>query len=879
MHCPRQAPPQPSIYSLRAGLSCYNNHQLDVMAELGLAASVIAVLQITSATIMTCFNYGNSVKNASKDKKKLRDRLMGLQGVLAEVEELVELVDQDTSLRLPTDDETNASRLPTLSKLLKDPDGLPRCQAEIETLHKKLEANRRMQALIWPFKEGETRKSFEYLGQFQQVLSAALNADQTRLTWGIHTGVETVRTGVEELQKEVAVARLRDQRHKIHDWIWSPENHSKHTNVCKERQAATGTWFLEGEDFREWTTMANSFLWLHGIPGAGKTVLCSTIIEDVSRRCQSDPSVAFVYFYFDFRSSDTRPNDALRSSIKQLSLRRAAIPVALAKLFEANKEGQRAPTPEQLMATLKAIIGTFQNVYIIFDALDECPQRDELLTMLREIHGWGLDTIHMLASSRRERDIEETLDTLVSHQIPMDACLVDDDIRTHVCKTLDHDIKFRRCSPEEKQLIESTLINGAHGMFRWAVCQLDALRNCFSPTELRKALKSLPRTLNETYDRILSAIHEERRRDALRMLQWLAFAVRPISLEEAVEVLATDPDAEDGPLFDPGRRPWDSRNIVTICSSLVTIVVTEVKVHRDGDGMNQDREASSLRLAHFSVREYLTSEHLQKNPKLSYYHFNRRVADRYIAKTCLAYLLQFSEHNCVSSTTRRTYPLSDYAARQWMDHAQSDADGESDSLHRLVMALFQPRDAMYKNWLQLYNLDPNPDPDLPDLPDLLVSDTDSDPDPDPLLVTPDNPKKIFPSPLYYSSFAGLERTCQDLLRSGLDVNAQEDKEYGTALQVAAYKGHEGVVRLLLDNGADAGVTPSRVAPSWRHYRIWIWLEPRASDGRKGVHFGTALQAATCAGHERIVRLLLDKGADINARGGVIFTLRCTWRHI
>jgi hypothetical protein len=194
-------------------------------------------------------------------------------------------------------------------------------------------------------------------------------------------------------------------------------------------------------------------------------LLSSTIIDDISRDCQSNPSVALVHFYFDFRSSDTCPDDVLRSAIKQLSLQHTAVPVALAKLFEANLEGQLSPTPEQLMETLRAIIGNFRNVYLVFDALDECPKRDELLIMLQDIHGWGLDTIHMLASSRRERDIQDTLDTLVSHEVPMDERLVDDDIRIHVCKTLDRDIKFKRCSPEEKQLIESTLIKGARGMY------------------------------------------------------------------------------------------------------------------------------------------------------------------------------------------------------------------------------------------------------------------------------------------------------------------------------------------------------------------------------------------------------------------------------
>jgi hypothetical protein len=97
--------------------------------------------------------------------------------------------------------------------------------------------------------------------------------------------------------------------------------------------------------------------------------------------------------------------------------------------------------------------------------------------------------------------------------------------------------------------------------FRWVVCQLDALRKCRTPAALEKAIRRLPKTLNETYDRILGAIDEDDRRDALSLLQWLAFSVRTLSTDEAVEVLATDPDSREGLLFDEPRRLRDSRDI------------------------------------------------------------------------------------------------------------------------------------------------------------------------------------------------------------------------------------------------------------------------------------------------------------------------------
>jgi len=197
---------------------------------------------------------------------------------------------------------------------------------------------------------------------------------------------------------------------------------------------------------------------------------------------------------------------------------------------------------------------------------------------------------------------------------------------------------------------------------------------------VKKALKSLPKTLYETYDRILLNINEEDRRDALRVLQWLSFSVRPISVEEGVEVLATDPDAGDGVLFDPDRRPFDPRQIAAICPSLVTIIVTDVGRGNVEAAEDEDTsidsywehitELTELRLAHFSVREYLISDYLRlRDDKLSFYYFNKRIAETTIARTCLAYLLQFNQPGCIYSSTRESSPLSDYAAVHWMEHA------------------------------------------------------------------------------------------------------------------------------------------------------------------------------------------------------------------
>ena len=113
---------------------------------------------------------------------------------------------------------------------------------------------------------------------------------------------------------------------------------------------------------------------------------------------------------------------------------------------------------------MKSIIESFENVYIVFDALDECQDRREFLTLLKKIYGWEIGTIHLLATSRHEQDIAKVLTTLVSYNVPMDENFVNGDIRFHVSKTLSDDPDFGMYSAKERNMVETSLTEGAHGM-------------------------------------------------------------------------------------------------------------------------------------------------------------------------------------------------------------------------------------------------------------------------------------------------------------------------------------------------------------------------------------------------------------------------------
>ena len=323
---------------------------------------------------------------------------------------------------------------------------------------------------------------------------------------------------------------------------------------------------------------------------------------------------------------------------------------------------------------------------------------------------------------------------------------------------------------------------------------------------LRKKLASLPIDLDETYDRILDSIDEDYQQDALKVLQWLTYSIRPLRLEEVAEVIAID--VTESPRFNPDKRYLEPRDIWTICSSLISL--QEEALRNSGAGR------VIVQLAHFTVKEYLISPRIQKG-RLKPYSIQEVDANASIAESSLAYLLQFDKPDSLTTQTVLEFPLADYAAKYWTEHAQV-AEKDSTLAPLLSMELLSTKGHALLNWIRLYNLDG-------------------------LLKGSDMTRGLHDicPPLYYASSAGLIRSVKSILDRGADINAQGG-EYGNALQAASYGGHIQVVQMLLNQGADINA--------------------------QGGYYGNALQAASYGGHIQVVQMLLNQGADINAQGGV-----------
>jgi hypothetical protein len=212
----------------------------------------------------------------------------------------------------------------------------------------------------------------------------------------------------------------------------------------------------------DWKKGSIRSLWLHGIPGAGKTILASFIIEDVKAFCKvsAPESTGWAYYYCYFGHKQDETPHLLRWVINQLCRQMNAIPDEVRQLFH---DGGSSPVRE-LKAALGALLRSYHRVYLVIDALDESLERERILNLLVSVlDDHVFQKLQLLMMSRKEVHIERAL-LGVSVDISLSNLHVDEDIRVYVQNTLRDNHKFSRWPVELRREIEIALVKRAKGM-------------------------------------------------------------------------------------------------------------------------------------------------------------------------------------------------------------------------------------------------------------------------------------------------------------------------------------------------------------------------------------------------------------------------------
>ena len=356
----------------------------------------------------------------------------------------------------------------------------------------------------------------------------------------------------------------------------------------------------------------------------------------MSRYTASLSEHAFAFYYFDFRNEvKTKTLNCLRSVILQLAEQTAdtASLEALQRTYATS-----APPSQEFLKVLRNILSNHDRVYIIVDAVDECTDQEDFFDFLDSVREWKLECLSVLATSRDEPDIRERLDPSVEQEILLQNSAMDSDIRSFIVETLQKDKKLQVWSGLFSE-IEQALANGAQGMFRWVECQMQTLRRCSSRAEVRKALKDLPETLDQTYERVLRNIRPNHRDHALRLLQWLCIAYEPVDVDHVMASFGAI--IGQNPHFDPDAQFVSLEKVLALCPGLIVKITMKDRTERwsEEEGAMEEYKVC-IQIAHYSVKEYLVSDRVPAAPD-PLHMFRVRVPIAYLtmAKICLVYTI------------------------------------------------------------------------------------------------------------------------------------------------------------------------------------------------------------------------------------------------
>lgn len=446
------------------------------MDGLSVAASVAGVVQLADTVFTRTYRYAKTVKHATKEinelatgVRNLSSLLHGLNLVLHELEE--------------QDDESNLSNLAEFRL-----HHVSSCLTTLTNIQKKLDKHqtetgehhtvkRALRNLKWPFSVADTKELLAEVEKHKAAITVALSGD-------------TLTTVLKALSRqEDLAADLKDMKHKQKE-RWAMEDHirmdnerqdilaffgkidpsSNHKMSLQLRHPLTGLWLTEGLPFQTWLHSQNSKLWLSGIPGAGKTIIAASVIEEAMKESSQDRAVA--YFYCDYKDMEKQnPVNILGSLASQLARQNENAFSKLEELYRVCHPKDKPPVrpePQMLAVEIREMASCFDDVSIIVDGLDECGiHTSKVVESLVGLASDKSSRTRALFLSRDESEIHELVYEEYNH---MEIAAHSEDLRLYVAAEMEsrqHKLgreRLRIRSTALKEDVMKVLVEKADGM-------------------------------------------------------------------------------------------------------------------------------------------------------------------------------------------------------------------------------------------------------------------------------------------------------------------------------------------------------------------------------------------------------------------------------
>ncbi|PVH90366.1 hypothetical protein DM02DRAFT_500703, partial [Periconia macrospinosa] len=544
-----------------------------------------------------------------------------------------------------------------------------------------------------------------------------------------------------------------EQEHKarsdILDWLTPVDYGPQQSDYIRKRQTGTGQWLLDSEKFQTWLKTNKQTLFCPGIPGAGKTILTSIVIDYLGTKFQKGSNTGIAYLYCNFRRQhEQKPEDLLGSLLKQFIQEQSSIPESVKVLYDRHKDKRTRPSLDEISRALHSITAVFSRVFIIVDALDECQATDGYrIRFLSDLFSLQAKSgANIFTTSRFIPEITEKF----KGSIALEIVASDEDVRRYLGGHMSRLPGFVGRNEELKEEIKTEIVKAVDGMFLLAQLHLDSLVGKRSPKAVRAALKGLPtgfKAYDHAYEEAMKRIEGQvanAEELAKQVLSWITCAKRLLNIAELRHALAVEIGEPD---LDEENLP-EVEDMVSVCAGLVTV----------------DEESHIIRLVHYTTQEYFERTQKKWFPN----------AETYITTTCVNYL-SFSTFESGFCRTDKDFEerlqsnqLYNYAARNWGYHGrqtltlssrvinflESEAKVEASSQAMMV----DKRYSSHSNYSQ------------------------------------EVPRHM--TGLHLAAYFGLEEEANTLLAGGHRPDLTDS--YGrTPLSYAAGNGHEAVVKLLL----------------------------------------------------------------------------------
>jgi len=457
----------------------------------------------------------------------------------------------------------------------------------------------------------------------------------------------------------------RDLKIRCEKWLKPPNVKETHEFQIRAKLDGTCSWISVNDAFLDWkascaTDPGDRLLCISGIPGCGKSILASSLVQAFD--CERTTPIMF--FFSSIDPTRQTINHLIRSMIWQL-MEQSSDDKYLDDLHENMTKGQ--PTTIDLLNILHHLIASSSSqICCIVDGIDECSgSGDAILAQVRDLLSRHSHLKVVLLGQPLAFSSKTQLQDFKARLIEIQPSDVQKDIEKLIQSEIDSCKLMQLPAIHEKIL--NDLQKHSDGMFLWAKLMLDELRKSSTTLEVLDRLRSLPRGLEKAYtlvfDKLVVRLNTHELKLAQNVVTFATVAARPLRVQEmaymhAMNLKLDASDSEEA--FDQYLLLDPTEAILRVCGSLVSI------------------SDDQIRLAHPSLRRFLVrsledADSSQVSNCPLQFRINMRDAHSRISLACFQYMsfgpygFPIQEPDKIA-VIRSHHPLLEYASYNAINH-------------------------------------------------------------------------------------------------------------------------------------------------------------------------------------------------------------------